>query len=46
MSDDVLLSIQRFCADNGCPAIVQYDGVVFVSGPEEFARERSPGLSR
>ena len=41
MSDDILLEIQNFCTINKCPAIVQYDGKVFINGPEDFIKEKT-----
>ena len=44
MSDEVLLEIQNFCIINNCPAIIQYDGNIFINGSEEFVNEKSPKI--
>ena len=41
MSDEVLLEIQNFCTTHNCPAIIQYDGKVFINGSEEFINEKN-----
>ena len=44
MNDEVLLEIQNFCIINNCPAIIQYDGNIFINGSEEFVNEKSPKI--
>ena len=46
MDDEALLDIQGFCRRHGCPAIVQYDGRVFCSGPDEFLREKGAAADK
>ena len=41
MDDNTLIEIQEFCKKHNCPAIVQYDGIFFVNGPEEFIKEKT-----
>ena len=41
MDDNTLIEIQEFCKKHNCPAIVQYDGRVFINGPEEFISEKT-----
>jgi hypothetical protein len=41
MDDNVLIEIQIFCQKHNCPAIIQYDGKIFINGPDEFIKEKT-----